>query len=444
MNLLSVKQHVVWLIVGGACTQAMAQDEDMDGISDSIESGLLNALSPVWIPGEPQQSPPQDIGWMLTHGYIKWRERGANDWIERFPASNVPAAPGQFVSVLRAHAQAKRSYEYQFDYFIDEYRHSRDPADTLTWSRCVAESRGVYAQVWRLDGARAHEYSVQFYAHFGWNETDTPPGCDAGNHEGDWIGIDFDVDATDPQRPRIIRAVYHNHGRQSFIQSPAGLLFSGTHPLVFLERGTNEPWPNPGSAGYWQTLPPPVVTTNRRLEAADCTGEHESSCNQGYTAVREHEGAGGQFLIPPRNIGRLGVPSPDSSRAFIMEYPGLYGDNWSNGCWIFDFLDTSSPEGPPFGGNGAKMWRREGWSWDGPYAWTNYANRSVVYASASAQPQSGDGSQGMPVRGLSGALPLASSGGLIVLSSGTYAEMPMTIRNPVTIVSGGGTATIAP
>lgn len=437
----------VCAVAGATYAQCSVTPTDSDGdcIPNSVEDALLSALEPVWVPGETQQPPPQNIGWMLPHGYIQWRDAGVGgQWTGRYPALNASAPLAGFISTLRNHVSQGRAYEYQFAYFDNQFRYSEDGADTLTWARCVTESRGVYGRVWQPSGAAANEYSVQYFMHFGWNETDTPSGCDAGNHEGDWIGVDFDVDATSITQPRIIRAVYHNHGRQIIVQSPAGLLFSGTHPHVYLERGTNETWPNAGDHGFYGDEPPPLITTNRRLEAAGCTGEHTTHCNQGYTAVRQHWGSGGEYRITARNLGELGADAIDPVYNFILEYPGMYGSWWSSGCWIFDFLDTHSPEGPPYGSNGNKIWRRQSWSWGGPFDWTNFAEQATVYANPTAPRQGGNGSSAMPVRGLSGALPLTMSGGTIMLSPGTYSEMPMTIRNAVTLVANGGPVTISP
>ena len=77
-------------------------DSDGDCIPNSVEDALLSALEPVWVPGETQQPPPQNIGWMLPHGYIQWRDAGTGGqygWDRERPVS-IEATLGAVVDAV--------------------------------------------------------------------------------------------------------------------------------------------------------------------------------------------------------------------------------------------------------------------------------------------------------------------------------------------------------
>ncbi len=430
------------ITIGLAGSSAIAADSDGDGVDNWIEESVLNALAPEWYPQFSRRLQP--IDWMVRHGYAKVYRRSDGAQVGRVPASNVALTPDQFLaqmaaaSVLWPHA----AYEYRWAYFNrDQGRDTNDPNDPFDWNIAVAQGRGVYGRVTPSPDTPGL-LQVQYFVHFGWNETDTPPGCNAGNHEGDWISVDFDVDATDVNRPRIVRAWYHNHGRQVFVESADAIAFSGTHPRVYLEHGTQETWPFAASGGFQPGQVPPCVTTNRRIDFGQCTLEYESACNGGYTSVREHEGLFGGYLIAPKNIGEIAHPANNEESHFIHQYPGRYGSAWEGGCWWlpFDLVDSESPFGPTFGSNRTKMWDR---SFDVTLQWPSCNNQSTVWASPVGG-SSPDGSQANPMRTLGGSLGVVAPTGVINLGPGTYADGPLTIRQPVTITATNGIATIAP
>jgi hypothetical protein len=88
---------------------------------------------------------------------------------------------------------------------------------------------------------------VNYFLFLTWNQTAYSGG--EGNQEGDWLCLDFQVTATDPRRPSITHALYHNHGRILLVERSAVELRAG-QPVAYLEAGTNEPWPNRGGRGF--------------------------------------------------------------------------------------------------------------------------------------------------------------------------------------------------
>lgn len=445
----AVRQFAVLLTLVGAVEAAFAQDTDDDGIQDATEAALLTALSPAWFPHDANEATrgPQSITWLIRNGYMIEVVSGTQ--VAFFPGFRAcGATPDQALSWALARQAATPAAEIQFGYCNrDGGRDSQIPGDPMGWAYLNTAGGGMYGRVWRplLSAPERplaeNEYLVQYFLYFGYNDTDAPPPpCDlVGDHEGDWITVEFRVDGTSPSRPRIVNAVYHNHGRQVFVRSPAGLRFVEGRPSVYIEREANEPWPFPGNDGFRPDAVPALIDTNERLSAAPfgitCTGEYESPCNFGYTAVRQHLGLAGPFFLSAVNVGSVSNPYPGHEPAFFLQYPGRYGSFWVNGCGI----DTASPKGPRFQ---SEMWDR---TYPRISVWSNYLDLPVVHASPNAATQSGSGaSAASPVRGLSGALPLVASGGTIVLQPGTYVETPMTIRDPMVITASGGPATIAP
>jgi hypothetical protein len=77
---------------------------------------------------------------------------------------------------------------------------------------------------------------VNYFLFLTWNQTAYSGG--EGNQEGDWLCLDFQVTATDPRRPSITHALYHNHGRILLVERSAVELRAG-QPVAYLEAGTN-------------------------------------------------------------------------------------------------------------------------------------------------------------------------------------------------------------
>src|SRR5207249_4087262 len=106
------------------------------------------------------------------------------------------------------------------------------------------EGKGLYGRVSKLNGTL---YNVQYFLLMAWDETAYNGGF--GNHEGDVICLTFDVDLSQMDKPRITAAVFSNHDRELFVE-PSALDMPDGHVRVYLEKGTNEPWPNKGTRGY--------------------------------------------------------------------------------------------------------------------------------------------------------------------------------------------------
>jgi hypothetical protein len=126
-----------------------------------------------------------------------------------------------------------------------------DPAND--W--CTIDSnpnQGVFARVWRPWPKLTHIYSVQYFVFLTYNETIETFTAHFGSHDADWLCLDLGVDATNPDDPRIIHAIYFNHGRQFFVRGDTMYkhFIEDGRPVAYMEVESNELWPNAGGRGY--------------------------------------------------------------------------------------------------------------------------------------------------------------------------------------------------
>ncbi|MGE0252714.1 MAG: hypothetical protein AB7G80_03165 [Dongiaceae bacterium] len=190
-------------------------------------------------------------------------------------------------------------------------------------------------------------YSVKYFLFLAYN--DTAYSNDEGDHEGDWLCLDLQVRVPEENgRPRMEKstieyALYHNHGRVLLVK-PAMLRTTSTgRPYAYLEKGTNELWPNAGTRGFggW---PQGLLVTK------------DFGCGEGlrseHKVVREHEGHGVSYDTWGKVVN-LETSTSDSAW-LILNYRGQWGEIDSD-----DFKglaeDTKNPYGPPWN---PKMWRR--------------------------------------------------------------------------------------
>lgn len=173
------------------------------------------------------------------------------------------------LAVYDAIRQSGNNYHFRLQFMNPDHHTGDDPQDPMSWAIAQARGVGIYG---RVEPIGTTLYAVQYYMAFGYNNTTAPPLCgdvEPGTHEGDWICADFTVDVADINAPRIVQAIYHNHGRQVFVESSGALRFEGTHPVMYLEQGCNEPWPFAGEEGFTGAGPPPCISTNKIWNPTD-------------------------------------------------------------------------------------------------------------------------------------------------------------------------------
>jgi len=197
-------------------------------------------------------------------------------------------------------------------------------------------------------------YSVKYFFFFDWNETAYSGGH--GNHQGDWMCVDFQVRA--PNGPngvpsvdnaRIEYALMHNHGRVLLVPrvNYYPVRGQGRGPLVVLERGTHEPWPNSGDRGRagW---PRGVRATQTWDDGTGFKSEHK--------VVREHE-VGDNSLKYPTHGSVVDLLTSDSRSAeLVRSFAGKWGEHAEDAEFLgWKLYDATNPRGPI---DNKDMWER--------------------------------------------------------------------------------------
>jgi hypothetical protein len=481
---LATKCHSLLLALSfsfviAALHPAVADDKDGDGIDDDKEYQLLQRFAPVLYPNETHDTPGEGVGVPVS---ITWLLRNSlllNYCQPEHVTLSYPsvAAAIQFIGPSGGCT----------GFFISNTHIPGDsPGDERTWGISAALGEGVYGRVWRpWPGSYPKIYSVQYYVLLTWNETAYSGGF--GNHEGDWLCVDYAVDVRCGfDNPPIIHAIYHNHGPQMFV-CPELLEFDERgHPVVYVEKGTNEAWPNAGDRGVAGWSRSRGFTTdgnwddagNWMSDLADVLSLGTQDVSE-YKIHREHFGAGRPYVthdVP--NIGdinpmnQLPVSLCGDEGLFILKYNALYGIDTDSP----PFVDLASPNGPPFQN---KMWNRD-WTKDGvplgpwtparaPFSsdtsgfhlyeastnniftaqtWPSDQSynffvpqlRDTTHVEFSA-PQEGNGSDLCPYRNLLLAIAMTQAGGTVVMQPGAFA-MNFEVNQMVTLTATNGVVTI--
>jgi hypothetical protein len=320
---------------------------------------LLKAASPIFFPGgEERHAPPLPIEWYVRNCELVGFKNDKEQWL---PAvENGREELSMQAMVERVARDPGHSYRLTFK----DHTQRRGGRD-LGW-----DATRIYGRV--IETGPAEEYVVQYFLLFGWNDTNAPAGFEgrmgitaptrgggagnAGNHEGDWVCVEFTVRASDPKKPRFLRGVFHNHGRQIFVDyGKSGFLGRGTRPYVFLEKGTNEPWPFASTEGIKDDdrRIPRGVSASRRFGGI----ENAATAPAGYSLVRNHEQEWLERDVRTVvNVGSEKYGKKGDEVWFFHHFPGRYGSIWYKSLFGPKELDTPSPRGPV---HQPQVWKRE-------------------------------------------------------------------------------------
>lgn len=438
--------------------QSRADNLDMDGIDDAYEQHLLNVHAPIlytdrfWPAFDENIGIPVGVDWLLRHSWIR---TNAGDVLMQFPTVEAALALMQ--------ALPDKGESLRID---NRFRGGLDPAEPRTWEHAEATAEGTYGRVWRpWPVAYPHLYSIQYYFFHTWNETAYSGG--EGNHEGDWGCIDLTVDArANADRPPIIHAIYHNHGRQFFV-TPEALQIEDGRPVLYTEEGTNEAWTNIGDRGKFGWPTTDGWATNADLDDA-CSvlpWYKEILCFFGdvneYKIVRRHRGAGhrldwlaGDGSV--KNVGDNGVSLCGPEGSFLLAFAGRWG-------WDTDgiFYEGENPKSPLF--NAKKLtrsWRDDSGRAVGPWTDSPYGTSlpqffpytapgyffyipqlsPTVYVNSGAA-REGRGTPSLPFRHVDLGAAMAADGGQVLIMPGSY-DGPVTMSKPVRLTAPSGSVII--
>ena len=457
-------------------TGAMAiVDLDGDGIDDAVENQLLQRFAPILYPNEIHNVPeggagvPVSVSWLLRNSRMTYFNAATTNWVVALDRPSLSAAV----------AQVNNSGTGAANYSLRNYYLWGDsPSDVRSWPISISLGEGVYGRVWRPWSNYPHIYSVQYFVLLTWNETSYSGGN--GNHESDWVCVDFAIDIrTGYDNPPIIHAIYHNHGQQNFV-TPELLEYENGHPVVYIEKGTNEAWPNRGTRGldgwprsngfatdvnwddhteWWQDLLIGIFTWY---------GQEVSE----YKIHREHDGNGNRYAT--HNVPNIGDVHPTNGAVslcgdegmFLLRYQGKYGYEYTD---ILNLADVSPPTGPPWqdkmwdrawkdGGTPVGPWTRlrDPFSSDtsGFHLYTTVVNSPPPVHYTFTVPQllnptyvdlnvvsEGIGSPAQPYKNLLLGIAMTADGGTVTLQPGNT-SLRFTINQPVTLTAPKGIVTI--
>ncbi len=329
-------------------SSVLADDRDQDGIDDALEQQLLDQFAPVinadqvcassWVSGVPV---PVDPSWFLRNGKVV---------LNGSSVLAVSPTLADFIANICTRADAP-STNIAFLHPNNLWGFSTFGGDSTSWAQAAQTGAGVFGRVWRPWGSYPNLYSVQYFLLLSANQ---PTVMCAGFHDGDWLCFDYCVDTGWPGSGPFIRtAVLHNHGKQILLTRES-IEFENGHPVVYLEPGVNEPWPNRSTASGYASWP-------------DTNGFAKNWLwNEGFGAVNEenvtsrHGGSGCRYRTNQsrsiRNVGEIGKPvSDDPESQAVLLFSGKWGFE-AGGCWLDAFFDSDNPTGPAFNG---KIWNRE-------------------------------------------------------------------------------------
>jgi hypothetical protein len=346
------------MFVAAMLTLAQTAAADATRRGRAFEDQLLKTASPIFYPGGGERhAPPLPIEWYVRNCELVGFKSDGDQLTPAVENGREQLTMREVVE--RAAADPRHWYRLTF-----RDHTQRGGGREIDWER---DTR-IYGRV--IEAQSPDEYVLQYFLLFGWNDTDTPASHgrrslsysaakrpdNAGNYEGDWIFVEFTVRVADPKKPRFLRGVYHNHGRQIFVDyGKSGFLGRGARPFVFLEKGTNEPWPFASSEGIMDrdSRIPPGVSASKRFGEI----ENDSTAPGGYSLVRTHGQDRLEHVIGTVvNVGSERYGRPGDEVWFFHHFPGRYGSIWYKNLYGPKELDTRSARGPV---HQPHVWKRE-------------------------------------------------------------------------------------
>jgi hypothetical protein len=228
------------------------------------------------------------------------------------------------------------------EYRSGPYYSDGDAGRVRASKEAIASGESVFGRVEQISESQAW---LHYYAFLAWDETAFSEGF--GNHEGDWLCAQLLVNL---QSNQIVAMILHNHGRQLQLDvqqsdNDARILdlSEDGHPILYLEMGTNELWPNRGFRG-WSGWPTSRIKTNELFDDGEGFGSE-------HKIVREHLGKAQEKFYTTGHVTDLTNSNSDAAK-LVLQYQGKWGGWWKN----YPTGDVASPRSPRWQ---VKMWQRQ-------------------------------------------------------------------------------------
>lgn len=272
--------------------RARVADFDRDGIPDRVEQDLLERFGPVLYHHDDGQMPPLPIWWVAAQGHL--REYQGNTRLRvheagRWQPDRITGDNEFRIRLGEPNDRAQRGKDRWSRRGMDiEWPHIRNQSHPI---HSAEKMRFFYGRVCPNEDGRGG-IGVMYFLYRAWNETTFPNnlgGC--GIHEGDWMSVDLDVrlDAMNTQSARIDRMIVHNHGRQIFVE-PRAIQYEQQRPVLYIEKGTNEPFHFASDTGLHDGNPdiPQGTSTNEIFRRRGVLGRQVGGEHGEWPAIRAH------------------------------------------------------------------------------------------------------------------------------------------------------------
>lgn len=350
--LAAVWTTTTFCVCAGPSVAAPAPDAPDD--RQKTEQQTLERFAPVLMVTEPEDPKdheyPIDILWWVQHAKL---EGAGGDPIGELNVARLlelqAKAPDPAATNLAIGAGDDREW-------VRDGRKAADSPD-------AAGPRTVYGM---MSDQGKGVVRLAYFCFYGFSDGEDNAELKVFDHHGDWMCVDFDIDLSDAAKPRFTRAIYHNHGRQFFVDDPDKNLsfadFGGDrHPRVWLEAGTHETWPCSGDDDGFASVGqiPKFVWTNNRMDAEDIKdhvgGEIAAKVVEILQDVEENgcRAHDGKRELPFERVVNVGSEVPAGAADDVKlfhEYKGRWGEK------------TEGYGSPPMSPrHQPAMWSRQGW-----------------------------------------------------------------------------------
>ena len=223
-------------------------DADGDRIKDAWEDALAFRYAPHFRlpPSKEETLRPASVDWYIQRVRMRFENKGAcNRDVsvlglravrQKNMARQLRRAKNLTVDGCKQNGKQHTSRASSRFYLTHASEGVRNGAPRNLWK--------AYVHVKRSSKVRnSNGYDIQYWVFFPYE--DTPGGF---NHEGDWEHITVTTDPTG----KLLDVVMPRGGKNA-VMKPAALTFDGTHPVIFVAKGSHMMFPKVGS--FSLTLP---------------------------------------------------------------------------------------------------------------------------------------------------------------------------------------------
>jgi hypothetical protein len=223
------------------------QDQDADGISDPLETTLINRFAPVVRLHPSDENRPSTVEWYLARTHMRFHHSGcSDDQILNKGAvtvANVSTQAHQNKGGWPGCGHSGQSWQYSGTATPNSRFFLQIPNDSSEYTTRLGAPSGswkCYAHVRRAAGAPT-EYDVQYWFFYPYNGQSS---WGFGAHEGDWEHVTVRVYSDGTTIDKMYFSAHEGEGDWYF---PYQLYYSGGRPVAYSAWHTHASYPWPGT-----------------------------------------------------------------------------------------------------------------------------------------------------------------------------------------------------